>query len=195
MSLSYNTALEIVGVLQMWSGFFLMKSVLSIRRFFIDHNAQEFINTRMLLRHATAFGLYITCTAAFFTVLSMYVWSPSTTLYNYTAGTGIFFNCGSFISQVLLFNIFWDLSVKIEKPRDRFLGHQDVEIAEFDEDAELQANMWNSMVRQETLSPDDQRNFVVTGESLLMSHRASIAGQPLPEAALNFSRRSTFQTP
>lgn len=115
-SFSYNTALEIVGLLQIWSGFFLVRSVLKIRRFFIEHDAKDFINTSMLLRHATAFGLYITCTAAFFTVLSIYVWTAQSKWYSYTAATGIFFNLGSFISELLLFNIFWDLAAKIEKP-------------------------------------------------------------------------------
>ena len=113
MSLSYNTALEIVGLLQILSGFYLIRSVLHIRRFFIEKDAKDFINTSMLLRHASSFGLYITCTAVFFTVLSMYVWSPSATYYSYTACAGIFFNTGSFISEVLLFNIFWDLAEKI----------------------------------------------------------------------------------
>ena len=84
----------------------------------------------MLIRHATAFGLYITCTAVFFTVLSIYVWNPSTKLYNYTAAAGIFFNISMFVSEILLFNIFWDLGAKIERVRaskdhskDQSVGH------------------------------------------------------------------------
>lgn len=69
----------------------------------------------MLLRHATAFGLYITCTVVFFTALCLYYWTNNTKLYDDAAGAGIFFNIGSFISEALLFNIFWELSTKIKK--------------------------------------------------------------------------------
>lgn len=166
--------------------------MLSIRSFFIERNAKDFINTSMLLRHATSFGLYITCTVVFFTVLSMYVWSPSTKLYEYTAGAGIFFNLGSFISEALLFNIFWDLGNKIERETAERSSFVEIKAEDFDEDAELQANMWNSLVRTDCGVLGDDRQFIVTGDSLLASHRASITGKPLPEHVLAISRRSTL---
>jgi len=52
----------------------------------------------MLLRHAVAFGLYITCTATYFIALGIYVWNPLPSRYFLVAYTGIFFNVGSFIS-------------------------------------------------------------------------------------------------
>ena len=72
--------------------------MLSIRRFFVEKNAKDFINTGMLLRHAVAFGLYITCTATYFIALGIYVWNPLPSRYFLVAYTGIFFNVGSFIS-------------------------------------------------------------------------------------------------
>jgi hypothetical protein len=77
MSLSYNIALEIIALLQIWSGFFLIRGVLRIRRFLVERDAKDFINTSMMLRHATAFGLYITCAVVFFTALSVQAWFPS----------------------------------------------------------------------------------------------------------------------
>ena len=37
----------------------LVTDVLRIRRFFIERNQAEFINTSMLLRHGVSFGLYL----------------------------------------------------------------------------------------------------------------------------------------
>jgi hypothetical protein len=45
----------------------------------------------------------------------MYIWTNNKKLYDYVAGAGIFFNIGSFISEALLFNIFWELSRNIKK--------------------------------------------------------------------------------
>ena len=76
----------------------MVVSVIKIRHFFVEQNAKNFINTGMLLRHATAFGLYITCTATYFIALGIYVWNPLPSRYSLVAYTGIFFNVGSFIS-------------------------------------------------------------------------------------------------
>jgi hypothetical protein len=79
--------------------------------------------------------------------------------------------------------------VKIEKERSTFA---EIVIEDFDEDAELQANMWNMLVRTDSGISGDNRQFIVTGQSLAVSHRASIMGKPLPEHVLAVSRRSTL---
>jgi len=45
--------------------------------------------------------------------------------------------------------------------------------ADFDEDAELQANIWNSLVRKID-DITEEENFIVTAESILVRHKESI---------------------
>lgn len=47
------------GILQCVLGYILVRSVVDIRRYFIDKNAADFINTRMLIKHAVAFGIFL----------------------------------------------------------------------------------------------------------------------------------------
>jgi hypothetical protein len=69
------TLLEMVGVLQVYSGIMLVSSVIKIKRFFAERNATNFINTSMLLRHAIAFGLYMATTVAYFLALCYWGWA------------------------------------------------------------------------------------------------------------------------
>ena len=89
-----------------------MTSVLSIRRFFLERNAEQFINTKMLLRHAIAFGLYLSTAVVYYTLLSIYLWTNSEQIYLIFAWSGIFYRIGCFISEVLLAQIFWGLGQK-----------------------------------------------------------------------------------
>jgi hypothetical protein len=105
-----------VGVCQVISGTILVVSVYRIKRFFDKRNAQDYINTGMLARHAVAFGLYLTTTLAFFISYQVYTLHPTNAaIYNVNQWTCIFFNVGSFTSQLLLCNIFWELGGKVEQ--------------------------------------------------------------------------------
>lgn len=46
------------------AGVILLQCIMRIRNYFRDRNAVDFINTGMLLRHASAFGLYLFGTTA-----------------------------------------------------------------------------------------------------------------------------------
>lgn len=41
------------------SGIILTRSIFTIRRYFIEHEAEDFIDTPMLLQHSAAFGLFL----------------------------------------------------------------------------------------------------------------------------------------
>jgi len=129
----------------------------------------------MLIRHSTCFILYIITVTLFYCAFGYYTFKPTTQNYKYAAAIGIFFNVGSCISQLLLVNIFWGLGTNLKKnqgdqSRDsETTGRRqsilsaivDIHEEAFDEDAELQANIWNSLVRKmEEVSPED--NFIVT---------------------------------
>jgi hypothetical protein len=115
MSWFYNAAQQLVGGLQIYSGIILIRSVLSIRRFFIERGAADFINSSMLLRHASCFIIYIVTTTSFFVAFGIYTFKPTTQIYEIAAAVGIFFQLGSCVSQILLCNIFWNLGKKIER--------------------------------------------------------------------------------
>lgn len=112
-SIMSSMGFAVIVMLQCWTGYHLISSVVSIRRFFVDRNAQEFINTKMLLRHALAFGLYISTAIVYYTFLSIYLWTNSKKIYLIFAWVGIFYRIGSFISEMLLSQIFWGLGMKI----------------------------------------------------------------------------------
>jgi hypothetical protein len=67
----------LTGVFQIVSGLILVSTVVSIRRFFHEKNATEFINTSMLLRHALTFGLYLFGVIGFFGSFSFVIFYPT----------------------------------------------------------------------------------------------------------------------
>ncbi len=62
---------------------------------------------------------------------------------------------------MLLVQIFWDLGVGLER-QNTFAS---IDIEEFDEDAEIQASMWNMLVRNK-IDEEDLRDFRVTSASI-----------------------------
>ena len=74
MALSFNVALDVVAVLQIYTGYILVKSVLDIRKFFLSKDAINYINTKMLIRHASAFGLYMITIIIYFGTLCYWGW-------------------------------------------------------------------------------------------------------------------------
>lgn len=90
---------------------------------------------------------------------------------------------GQFFSQVLLGIIFWSLGEKIVKTADNE-HYETLETAPFDEDAELQARMWNGMVRD---VPDEECAFLVTQDESRRSGSLMKLRRPKPvESATSF---------
>lgn len=90
---------------------------MDIRKFFVQKNAVNFINTQMMIRHATAFGLYMVTIVIYFAALCYWGWVQTADAYDWVMITGIVFNIGSLFSQVLLCAIIWDLGAKTSKPK------------------------------------------------------------------------------
>jgi hypothetical protein len=148
LSLVIATSFDLVGLSQLISGVLLVASVLKIRAFFKRQQAEHFINVGMLVRHAACFGLFLITTIGYFGAFAMFSSHPGVKFYwDAFCWSHIFYYSGSMMSQVLLCVIFWNLgtSTKEEDEDDVF----EVEIEDFDEDAELQANIWNSLVRKD----------------------------------------------
>jgi hypothetical protein len=94
----FNIAQESVCALEIYSGVVLVNSVLRIRRFFVERNAESYINTAMLIRHATCFILYIVTVTSFYLCFGYYTIYPTKENYVYAAASGIFFNLGGCVS-------------------------------------------------------------------------------------------------
>ena len=60
---------------------------------------------------------------------------------------------------MLLVNIFWELAKQIEVEDDSVV---DIIQVEFDDDAQLQANIWNSIVRKDR---DEESVYIVSAKS------------------------------
>lgn len=131
-----------VALLQVVSGFVLVRSLLKVRSFFKDRDAADSIDIRALLRHAAAFGLYLVATVVDISAMVLVVAFPSDVTLRIYLGVEVFWALMLFVSQVLLGIIFWNLGTSEDEPTS-------VIVADFDEDAELQANMWNMLVRRE----------------------------------------------
>jgi hypothetical protein len=98
VELSFNISLEGSQILELISGVMLVSSVINIHRFFVAADARKSINTRMLLRHASAFVLYMLGNFARATALGYWVWIPTDQNYSYVQASGIFLNVSSLIS-------------------------------------------------------------------------------------------------
>jgi hypothetical protein len=120
----------------------LVSSVFRIRNFFKAKNAEEVIDTRMLARHAIAFGLYMVSDLVRYSSFTLYAFHTSNlqlwNLYNWAV---CFWMVCSLISNLLLCTIFWDLGTDLSKQRLKASIQMTtdgiVEEAEFDEDAEM----------------------------------------------------------
>lgn len=54
----------------------LVRGVWKIKRFFRENNAEDYIDTAMLWRHALSFGLYLVSNVAFFSMLALFSFFP-----------------------------------------------------------------------------------------------------------------------
>jgi hypothetical protein len=72
---SYDFVFVSIGVLQLISGTYLVRGVLKIRRFFVDRGEKSSINTRIMLTHSFAYGLYMTANVIYYLIFSYHVYT------------------------------------------------------------------------------------------------------------------------
>ena len=119
MPIFYNCVLMVEGIVQIYSGVILIKSVVSVRRFFVKNKATDYINTGMLLRHALTFGIYITTTAAYFVSFAVFTFYPDNdAIYTIVSVIGLVYIFGGIVSMLLLVNIFWYLGTNVRTKRE-----------------------------------------------------------------------------
>lgn len=114
-----NIGWDLCGVSEISSGYILVRSVWRIRSFFKNNNAEDWINLNELIRHATAFGIYMISSIIRYTTHELWARYPDSgvALGTFLIGT-LLWVIGSMIAQCFLCVIFWTLSGQIKKTRE-----------------------------------------------------------------------------
>ena len=140
----------LVGLLQIVSGTMLIWAVLSIRSYLKSQGDDgEQINLWTLLVHASSFALFLIGSTANTVLYSIEVVKYTEKTYiNYLVANTFMQYC-SFLSQCLLCVFFWQMSTKEPDPEPAEESESgEVQTESWDEDAELQARIWNSYLRE-----------------------------------------------
>jgi len=152
----------LLGVFVTWmvSGSFLIWSIYAIRRFLKQraHMSHPNLNLKQLLLHSAAFGLFLVSVVVFeffnlaYSTIehyhSMNNKPTKAAFFNIWMGLEINLIYCSFFSQILLCSIFWYLSIRPDNNDGTITDTTQstivtITVQDFDEDAELQARIWN----------------------------------------------------
>lgn len=171
---------NMIGVLQIVSGIYLVESVLRIRRFMVGVEGDENIDTKMMLLHVSAYMLYLLASISYY---GTYTFRRLTGFTEFGKqlflSAKVFYYIANFIALVLLALILIDLGKADENENERGQGGDDNEIElseidDFDEEAELQVRIWNGF-RRETMGGDDEGgNGVWADASVLIQRKKSV---------------------
>lgn len=94
-----NWGWYLCGISEISSGIILVNSVNNIRKFFIEQNAKNYINLSELMRHATAFGLYMVSAIISYSTHSLSTLNPDNPTFVSIWMMGMLIGCiGSFIA-------------------------------------------------------------------------------------------------
>jgi hypothetical protein len=119
ISLTLNTINAIVALLMnallIISGVILVHTVLAIRRFYKQRNAVNALATGALVRHASAFALFLLAVFVFSVAVFIASVKPSPLAYAIENFSIKFYAITSFISQVLLCTILWSLGTNLNR--------------------------------------------------------------------------------
>lgn len=118
MQVMVPVSFDLAGLCEVVSGVMLIQTVLKIRRYFKERNAEGFINTAALIRHAICFGLYLLTIVAYFGTYTLFTFKNTAFTYNFFVIAYLFWATGSTVSQLLLFQILWSLGTKSEVQED-----------------------------------------------------------------------------
>jgi hypothetical protein len=144
------------------------------------------MDTAALCRHATCYSIYLVATLTYFT--SYTAWAiaggDDNRIFLFAQAASIFYWSGSMVSEILLCYIFWDvLSEQVGDDQTEADTASDrnstvaVELEEFDEEAELNAKIWNNFMKK-CKEDDNEVEGPVNRYMLssnIMSTQASIA--------------------
>lgn len=108
-----------VRICSIISGYILVSSVIDVKNFFKERDAEDFINTPMLLRHGIAFSLYlIGTTVTAITLMFVNIYPESQRAYDVFSAFYILDFLMEFVSQILLCQVFWLWGAKDEEEEE-----------------------------------------------------------------------------
>lgn len=152
------------------SGVILVYAVFSIREYFKKKEAIDSLDTAMILRHGLAFGLYLVCSLACTCALIAYATHPDQ-FAKYLKIVSAFFIVdviGQVISELLLCQILWQWGTKDVPDKETFENDQAVplNVIPMDEEEDLEAKIWNSLLKKRLQSMEGEMNFFIKSTKL-----------------------------
>lgn len=195
----------LLGVFVTWtvSGSFLIWAIYAIRRF-LKQRAQinhPNLNIKQLLLHSVAFGLFLVSVVVFeffnlaYSTIDHYQDMKNkptkASFFNIWVGLEINLIYCSLLSQILLCSIFWHLSNKPDNNDEPLTDTTQssivtVTVQDFDDDAELQARIWNAFTReQHGIEDTEEGSFAhqssqVTVEQIILANIATLSQRKQP---------------
>lgn len=144
-----TTSMQVCAII---AGVMLVAGVIRIRRFFREKEADDVLNSSMLVRHAIAFSLYLLSTSAWLIAVALdnifrSAWSVR--LYEQVSIADYIVQ---FVAQVMLLEILWQWGRKYV---DATLAEEEemrvfkpVRATEFEPDFDLDALIWNTIIKK-----------------------------------------------
>jgi hypothetical protein len=157
----------IPGMCETITGGMLVKSVIQIRSFMKQNNEEDQMDTAALCRHALSFGLYMFAVFSYNVTYIVYTLKkPNDKWFVIWQSASIACWLLALISECLLAYIFCDfINVEVEDEEDRAGSIAQTE--EFDEEAELNAKIWNNFmlrVKEEEVDREGSTTRMTTSE-------------------------------
>ena len=103
-----------VGILNITSGIYLISSIFKIRRYLKSKDIPELVNTKQMLLHGGAFGVYLLMSMYYGATLTLVLIEKSKRTRDIYEEATVSYILANFVSQCLLIVIFWELGYKVE---------------------------------------------------------------------------------
>jgi hypothetical protein len=128
-------------LLQVISGLLMIDGILKIKAFFTLRNCSSSLNTKILILHASAFGFYLVVASALCIATIVVDYYPKDrAIFDVYSWIIVAVNVGSFISQVCLVVIFWDLSLEFEESAHKSSLNAEDSLLQ---SVEMDSRIWN----------------------------------------------------
>jgi hypothetical protein len=174
-------------ILQMLSGFYLVNSLRLVKSYFEESGATKFLNTRVMVLHVGAFGLYLLSLIGVLVVLSLYNFDLlKLTDPILVAGT-YFFVYSGMMAQGLLVIVLWQIinlfkatnnqtelqEQAINMGKESEEEFPDIQDAPWDDEAQFQSVVWNKFVRVTASTDESTSKLTLTACSFQQFTRLS----------------------
>lgn len=147
------------SLVQIIAGITLISAILKIQKY-LKNNGKNQVNNQLLTLHSVSFFLFmisIVVLAVSEVIMIHKDFNPKESRFSLI--TAIITKCVSFVSQIILCVIIWQLS-------NQHKLDGEVETAEFDEEAALQARLWNQFIRCPKGSHSEIDSFITCSSSI-----------------------------